>query len=179
MNRSKGRMAVRDLCLVGLMVAVIEAFKFLMASLPNIHLTAFWLILFTLNFGKRSLYAVPVFILIEGAVYGFGLWWVSYLYAWPLLVLVTMLFRKVDNALFWSIVSGAFGLSFGFLCSFPYFFMGLDGGVAGGLKAAFAYWVAGINFDLLHCAGNFALMLMLYTPISKVMKKANTRFFTA
>ena len=180
MKNNKGHLAVRDLCLVGLMVAVIEACKFAMASLPNIHLTAFWLILFTLSFGKRSLFAVPVFILIEGAVYGFGLWWVMYLYTWPLLVLVTLLLRRIDDALIWSIVSGVFGLSFGFLCSFPYFFVGLtDGGIASGFRTAFAYWISGIPFDLLHCVGNFALMLALYRPMTRIMKKANTRFFTA
>lgn len=178
MERSKGRIAVRDLCLVGLMVAVIEACKFAMASLPNINLTSFWLILFALRYGKRVLFAVPVFILIEGAVYGFGLWWVMYLYAWPLLVMVVLLLRKIDDALIWSIVAGVFGLSFGFLCSFPYFFIGLiDGGISNGLRTAFAYWVSGIPFDLIHCAGNFALMLVLYRPMTNIMKKLNARFF--
>lgn len=180
MQRSKGKLAVRDLCLVGLMVAVIEACKFAMASLPNIELTSFWLILFTLCFGKRALFAVPVFILIEGAVYGFGLWWIMYLYAWPLLVLLVLLLRKWDNVLTWSLLSGVFGLFFGLLCAIPNLFIGtVDGGFANGLRVAFAYWVAGISFDIPHGIGNFVFMLVLYRPMSSIMRKAQTRYFTS
>ena len=75
-----------DVALVGMMVAVIEACKFAMAALPNVELTSFWVILFALCFGRRIYLVVPVFILIEGVVYGFGMWWFMYLYAWPLLV---------------------------------------------------------------------------------------------
>ena len=172
MERSKGKFAVRDLCLVALMVAVIEACKFAMLSLPNIELTSFWLILFALCYGKRVLYAVPVFILIEGVVFGFGLWWVMYLYAWPLLTLVTHLCRRNDSAFFWAVVSGTFGLLFGLMCSFPYFFIGATaGGISGGLRAMFAWWIAGIPYDLLHGAGNFALMLALYKPVSSLLRR--------
>lgn len=179
MNQSKGKLAARDICLVGLMVAVIEACKFALANIPNVELTSFWLVLFTLCFGKKALFAVPVFILIEGAVYGFGLWWVMYLYAWPLLVMITMLLRKSDNVLTWSLVSGVFGLLFGLLCAIPYLFTGtVDGGIVNGIRAAFAYWVAGIPFDLIHGISNFILMLVLYRPMVKIMEKAKARFFT-
>ena len=76
--------AVQDIALTGMMTAVIEVSKAALGFLPNIELTSFWIILFTLFFGRRILFVVPTFILIEGAVYGFGLWWVMYLYAWPL-----------------------------------------------------------------------------------------------
>ena len=178
-ERSKGKTTARDICLIGLMVAVIEACKFAMASLPNIELTSFWLILFTLCFGRRSLIAIPVFILIEGAVYGFGLWWFMYLYGWPLLALAVMLLRKFDHVLTWSLLSGAFGLLFGFLCSFPYIVIGtVDGGIWNGLRTAFAWWIAGIPWDLIHGAANFVLMLVLYRPLMGIMRKAEKRFFT-
>ena len=73
--------AVQDIALTGMMTAVIEVSKAALGFLPNIELTSFWIILFTLFFGRRILFVVPTFILIEGAVYGFGLWWVMYLYA--------------------------------------------------------------------------------------------------
>ncbi len=87
MERKKktGGMAVQDIELIGVMVAVIEVSKAALAFLPNIELTSFWIVLFTLFFGWRILLVVPAFILIEGALYGFGLWWVMYLNAWPLL----------------------------------------------------------------------------------------------
>ena len=166
------RTAARDAATVGLMVAVIEACKFTMQALPNIEMTSFLVILFTLCYPRLTLYAIPVFTLIEGLLYGFGLWWVMYLYAWPLLTLVTRAFSRSDSAFFWAIVSGLFGLLFGLLCAVPYFFVGfVSGGFAQGFTQMFAWWVAGIPFDLIHGVSNFALMLALYRPISSLLKR--------
>lgn len=168
----------RDICLTGLMVAVIEACKLALAHLPNIELTSLWLILFTLVFGKRAFYAVPVFILIEGVIYGFNLWWIMYLYAWPLLCIAVLLLRSFDHVLTWSLLSGLFGLFFGLMCALPYLVIGtVDGGFGNGLRTAFAWWIAGIPFDVLHGIGNFVLMLLLYRPLSGIMKRAHSRFF--
>ena len=143
-----------------------------MASLPNIELTSFLLILFTLRFGRLTLYTVPAFILIEGLIYGFGLWWVMYLYAWPLLALFVRAFSRVDSAFFWAMVSGVFGLLFGLLCAVPYFFVGLLGGsFMQGVTQMFAWWVAGIPFDLVHGVSNFVIMLALYRPVSSLLAR--------
>ena len=164
------RSAAQDVAAAALMAAVIEVCKLFMQGLPNIEMTSFLVILFTLHYGRLSLYAIPAFILIEGLLYGFGLWWVMYLYAWPLLALITRAFSRADSAFFWACVSGAFGLLFGLLCAVPYFFIGLaGGGFAQGMRQLFAWWVAGIPYDLIHGAGNFVLMLALYRPISKLL----------
>ena len=166
------RTLAQDVATAGMIIAMIEACKLAMQGLPNIEMTSFLLILFTLHFGRLTLLVVPGFILIEGLIYGLNLWWVMYLYAWPLLVLITHLFRKNDSAFFWAIVSGAFGLLFGLLCSFPYFFIGAVGGsVASGVRQMLAWWIAGIPYDLLHGAGNFVLMLALYRPISALLRR--------
>ena len=166
------RTAARDVATVGLMVAAIEAFKFTMQAMPNIEMTSFLVILFTLCYPRLTLYAIPVFTLMEGMIYGFGLWWVMYLYAWPLLTLVARIFSRNDSAFFWAVVSGVFGLLFGALCAVPYFFIGfISGGAAQGLRQMFAWWVAGIPFDLIHGVSNFVIMLALYRPIGSLLKK--------
>ena len=124
-KREKLNISVQDLCLTGIMVAIIEVCKVALTFLPNIELTTFWLILFTIVFGRKSVFTVPVFILIEGCMYGFGNWWIMYLYTWPLLVCVTYLFRKQESVLLWSILSSIFGFLFGLFCSVPYFVMGV------------------------------------------------------
>jgi len=90
--------------LVGLMVAFIEVCKIVMMNIPNVEMTTFLLIMFTLFFGKLVLFVVPVFILIEGVMFGFGLWWIMYLYVWPLLVLVTWLLRKQESVWVWGVI---------------------------------------------------------------------------
>lgn len=163
---------VRDIVYIALMIALIEVCKSALLFLPNIELTSFWIIMFMLFYGRKTYIIIPAFILVEGCLYGFGLWWIMYLYAWPLLGIVTWIFRKQDYALFWSVVSSVFGLIFGFLCSFPYFFIGLtSGGIRSGLVTQFSWWVAGIPWDIAHGVGNFVLMFVLYKPVSKVMRK--------
>ena len=163
-KQNKSRLTIKDITIMALMVAIIEVCKFALAHIPNVELTSFWIIMFTLYFGKRIFYIIPVFILIEGAVYGIHLWWIMYLYAWPLLAVVTLLLRKMKNAWEWSMVSGMFGLLFGALCAITYIF-------TSGIYGAFAYWVAGIPFDLIHGVGNFVIMLVLYKPLNTVMEK--------
>ena len=164
---TKEKTSVFDIALVAMMVAVIEVFKFAMIGLPNIELTSFWLILFSKNFGKKVYFVVPVFVLLEGVIFGFNLWWISYLYTWPLLVLVTRVMKKKDSKIIWSAISAVFGLCFGLLCAIPYLFTGTD--FQSGLSLAFNWWVAGIPWDIAHCIGNFILMLLLYKPLGKVM----------
>ena len=163
-NRTK--LLAKDITLMALMVAIIEVCKVTLASIPNIELTSFWLIMFTLYFGKRIFYVIPAFILIESVMYPFGLWVIMYLYAWPLLAITVLLLRKRNNIWDMAMISGIFGLLFGFLCAIPYLFVS-------GFAGAFTYWIAGIPFDLIHGIGNFVIMLVLYYPIRTVM--AQTR----
>ena len=65
-----------------------------------------------------------------------------------------------------------FGLLFGAMCAIPYFFVGLlDGGIVTGVRTAFAWWVAGIPWDITHAIGNFVLMMVLFIPVRTMMKK--------
>ena len=163
--------SVFDVALVGMMVAVIEVCKVAMMELANIELTSFWLLIFSKHFGNKVYFVVPVFIFIEGAIFGLGDWWFMYLYAWPLLVLVAHIFRKSNDPFTWAIISGIFGLSFGFLCTFTkIFFMG-------SAAAAFGWWISGIPWDLVHGAANFILMLVLYKPMEKAVTQIKKKGF--
>ena len=163
-QKQSNRLTARDITIMALMVAIIEVSKVALAQIPNVELTSFWVIMFTLYFGTRIFYVIPVFILIEGMMYGFNLWWIMYLYAWPMLAIVVLVFRKMKTAWEWSFVSGVFGLCFGFLCAIPYIF-------TSGIAGAFAWWIAGIPWDLVHGIANFFIMLVLYKPMKLVMSK--------
>lgn len=173
-SRNSSKLTTKDITTIAMMVAIIEACKVVLAGIPNVELTTFWIILFTLYFKKRILFVIPVFVLIEGAMYGFGLWWIMYLYNWPLLAFITWLFRKMNSAISWSILSGIFGLLYGALCSIPYFIIGtISEGIESGFASGFAWWIAGIPFDLIHGIANFVLMFVLYHPVNNVLTKYN------
>lgn len=156
------KLTVRELCALAIMGALMEGAKVALAAVPNVHLNAVFIILAAVFFGWKAMYAVSVYIILEGLLFGFGLWWVSYLYAWPLLCAVCVLLRRNDSPLIWAVTAAVHGLLFGALCALPYAFIG-------GWSMAFSYWAAGLGFDLAHCAGNFVLTLVLYRPLKAAM----------
>lgn len=97
---------------------------------------------------KKALFPIYVFVLLEGIFWGFGSWWIMYLYIWAILWSITMLCRRNDSSITWAIINGAYGLCFGALCS-------ITQGVMFGIGSGFAYFISGIPFDIAHCIGNF------------------------
>ena len=169
MDRNSLRTASRRVVLCALLAAMMTVLQVAMAALPNIEPVSLLTLVYALVFGRQVFYIVAAFALLEGLVFGFHLWWVSYLYIWPLWAGLVLLLRRGGErpALFWAAASGAFGLGFGALCALPY--------LAGGPWAALSYWVAGIPFDLLHCAGNFFLALALEKPLYVLLKGLKDR----
>ncbi|MGF7018460.1 energy-coupling factor transport system substrate-specific component [Lachnospiraceae bacterium PF1-21] len=158
------RLSVIKLVISALLAALLFTVQVALGFLPNIELVSLLIIIFTLVFGRMTLYVIYAFALLEGLMYGFGLWWVMYLYVWTILYLIVFLFRKNDSVIIWAIISGFFGLSFGALCAIPY-------AIAGGIGAGLAWWSAGLMFDILHAVGNVVVTLVLFKPLYYVMEK--------
>ena len=127
--------------------------------LPNVELVSLLVILYTLVFGKETFLTVTVFNLFELIQWGFGTWWFSYLYVWPLLCLITLILKKLikEEILVWAIVSGCFGLIFGSLFAIVY--------IPINLSYALTYWISGLPWDVWHGVCNFILMLVLGKPL--------------
>lgn len=161
----------KEIVIIGIMVATLEAAKTALAVLPNIELVTFLLIVYTLVFGRKTIAAAFAFVGVECLVWGMGLWVINYLYVWPLLVLIVQVVHRTGcrSALAYAVVSGAFGFGFGALCAIPYL-------VIGGPGMMLSWWVAGIPFDLLHGISNFILCLVLFRPILRALEKAEARF---
>ena len=164
--------SIKDIAYIGMAVALIETCKVALSFLPNIELTSFWLVMFALFMGWKAIIIIPVFIAIEACLYGPHVWIIMYLYVWPILVILTLFFRKNKSALFWALLSGFFGLAFGLLCTpAQVIFFTKPDTLQKAFKAGFTWWVAGIPFDIAHCIGNFSLMLVLYHPIRIAVNK--------
>lgn len=148
---------------MGLLSTILLIGQVGMAFLPNIEPVTFLIIIYTLVYGRQVFFIIYTFVLVEGLIYGFGIWWVSYLYIWSILAILTLLLKKNQSVLIWSVIAGAYGLIFGALCAIPYL-------ISGGIGAAFAYWASGIPYDILHCIGNFGITLVLYKPVLSTLK---------
>jgi len=153
----------RELVVMGVLTAIVFVGQIAMGFLPNIEVVTLLFIIYTLVFGKKVFFMIYAFAILEGFFYGFGMWWINYMYVWSIQAVITLLFRKQDSVVFWSILSGFYGISFGALCAIPYLFMG-------GISAAFAYWVAGVAYDITHCIGNVIICLVLYKPLRKIIE---------
>ena len=167
----KRKLTVNDVALICIMTATLIASKMALSFLPNIEIVSLLIIVFTLTFGYRVFYSIIIFTCIETFIWGMGIWSIMYLYTWPILAIIAYVFRKQDSVWFWSIVSGIFGLCFGALGSLLYLFIG-------GVRTAFAWWIAGIPWDVIHCMGNFVLALVLYRPLINALKKLKKFSYT-
>ena len=158
-------MPVRKITRIALLCAILYVSKVALEFLPNVELVSLLTVLYTLVFGKEAFLIVTVFNLFELIQWGFGTWWVSYLYVWPLLVLITLLLKKVikEEFLIWSVVSGLFGLIFGSLFAIVY--LPVDPAYA------LAYWISGLPWDVWHGVCNFVLMLVIGKPLYLLLKK--------
>ncbi|MCI8678296.1 MAG: hypothetical protein K2P16_05430 [Lawsonibacter sp.] len=169
MDRNSLRTASRHVVVNALLAALMTVLQVVMAPLPNIEPVSLLILVYTLVYGGQVFYIVYTFVLLEGLLFGFHLWWVTYLYIWTLWAAVVLLLRRGREKppLMWAAASGAFGLSFGALDALPY--------LAGGPMAAFSRWVSGIPFDVLHCLGNFFLALALERPLYRLLAGARNR----
>lgn len=138
--------------------------KYVMSFLPNIEPVSLMIMLFAVVFGKKCVYPMYLYVGLEILFYGLGLWNICYLYVWAVLALAAYLCRRMESPLGWALLSGAFGLLFGVLCSIVDLFIG-------GPFYALGRIVSAIPFDLLHCAGNFVIALVLFKPMKALLEK--------
>jgi len=157
-------MNIKKISILGFLTAILFVSQIALSFLPNIELISLQIILYTLLLRKKVFFVIYSFALLEGLYYGFGLWWVMYLYVWSILAIAVLLLRNNKSPVFWAIISGMFGLCFGALCAIPYFFVG-------GVTMMISYWISGIMFDVTHCIGNIAVTLILFKPIYTVLSK--------
>ena len=162
--KDSAKIKVRDYAILAVCAAVLLVVQVGLAFLPNIELVSLLIMIYAKSFGKKVFWIIYVFVFLEGIIYGFGIWWINYLYVWSILAGVVLLLKKQESIWIWALVAGFFGLLFGAFCAIPYFF-------AGGMRAGFAYWVSGIPYDILHCIGNIVVCIALYRPISRILPK--------
>ena len=150
---------------MGFLSAILLIGQVGMSYLPNIEIVSLLIYIYTQVYRKKVFFIIYVFVFLEGCIYGFGLWWFGYLYIWSVLALIVLWnCRQQTSVIMTAVILGAYGLSFGMLYALPYF-------IAGGWAAGFSYWVSGIPFDLLHCAGNVAVSLICYRPLRTLLGK--------
>ncbi len=146
------------------------ASKFLMEFLPNIHLLGVFIIAVTVVYRWKALYPIYTYVMLDGLLHGFNLWWVPYLYIWTVLWGATMLLPKnlseKVKPIVYMTLCGAHGLLFGILYApAQALFFGMD------FKETLVWIGGGLGFDLIHGVSNL-IVGTLICPLIKLLKKA-------
>ena len=142
-----------------------------MSFLPNIEPVTLLVMLYAVVFGRKALYPVYLYVALEILFYGIQLWNINYLYVWLVPLIAAWCLRKTTQPLAWALVGAVYGLFFGALCAPVYL-------VTGGPAAAISWWISGIPYDLLHCGGNFVMILALFAPLRKLLSQLYTKLLS-
>ena len=170
-TRSTGKMTIYEMTVFSMLGAIMLASKAMLDALPNIHLLGMFTMAYTLVYRKKALIPIYVYVMLNGLVAGFALWWYPYLYLWAVLWAVTMLLPKnmpeKKARIVYPIVCSLHGLLFGTMYAPAQAIMfNLD------FKGMITWIIAGIPYDLIHAAGNFAAGFLIL-PTVKLLNKLN------
>ncbi len=146
--------------------ALMIVLKEVMGFLPNLHPVTLIIILLAHWFGLYSLLPIYVFVIVEGFLYGFHIWWICYLYVWAILAVIITAIRKNGSTVVYTIVAAIYGILFGTLCSIPYF-------ITGGFGYGMGWIISGLGYDIIHMIGNAVSVTLLFRPLSKVLERIN------
>lgn len=162
MGRRNKPLGIRALAALSLLGALLFVTKTAMAYLPNIEPVSLLVMVYAVVLGRKALFPIYIFVVMDMLIWGVSIWTIAYCYVWTILALLARALRRMESPLGWAVLSGAFGLCFGLLCTIINLFIG-------GWELAVTWWLAGVPFDVLHCAGNFAMALVLFTPCKRVL----------
>ncbi len=169
--------AARKIALVGIMTAIVECGKLVLAAIPNVEVVTLLLALFGYVFGYLGVLSALVFVCIEPLIWGFGSWMLSYFIHWPLVALVFWLLgaTRVKNRFCLSGITAALTAFFGVLTS------AVDVGFFMGKFDGFAYrflimYMRGIPFFATQIICNAVLFLSIFPFMARKLSCAYSSF---
>jgi len=175
-TQNKARITVREMVIFPMLGAIMLISKLVMEAIPNVHLLGALTMTYTIVYRKKALIPIYIYVLLNGLYAGFNMWWIPYLYIWTLLWGVTMLLPRNMNArtacMVYPVVCALHGLLYGTLYAPAQAVMfGLD------LRGMIAWIIAGLPFDAIHAAGNFAVGFLI-EPLSRLITRLEKRSAT-
>ncbi len=150
-----------DIATIAIYGSILLVAQIALAGIPNVEVVSLLILLYSIHFQHKTIYIIYTFVFIEGLIFGFSLWWISYTYIWLILYIIVTVFHDLKSPLLWALVLATYGFLFGTLTSIPYLFIA-------GPAVMVSYIASGIVFDLIHCVSNFIIVLILFKPLNKL-----------
>ena len=165
------KLKLKDVVVLALLSAMMCIGDFAMEWLPNVHFVGVLIVVATVVYRWYALLPIYVYVLIQGIVGGFQLWWIAYVYIWDFLWAFIMLIpkkapQKTRNVLY-VVACAAHGYLFGTLYapSQVLLFFGGD------FSKMLPWIIAGIPADVTHGTANLILGALLIYPMTKILKQ--------
>ena len=167
------KLKLKDIAVLSLMGALMFAGDVLLEMLPNIHLVGVLIVVTTVVYSKWAILAIYVYVLMQGLLSGFNLWWVGYIYVWDFLWLFVMLIpqrlpQKAKNVLYIA-VCALHGYMFGLLYAPSQVLLFFDGD----FSRMIPWIIKGIPADITHGTSNLILGTLIILPAVKILKLTN------
>ena len=166
-KEGKPFLTARELCIMGMLTAVLFAQEQLLLFLPNINFTILLMVLYakTLGFTKSSM-IITVYLLFD-AIYMNSLnpiWTTGQWIGWMMIPLLTCtVFKKTEDSLKLAFAGALFAFLYCWILILPTMWV---------LHAPFkAYLISDIPYELLLAGSAFLGILLLYEPLSKLLRK--------
>ncbi len=160
---------IRDLVKFALLGALLLIGKIVFEPLPNVHPLGALVMVYTITYRTKALIPIYLYVFLQGLLSGFNLWWLPYTYIWTVLWGMTMLLpdmKKKRCAIVYPLICGLHGLMFGILYApAQAIIFSLD------FNMMIKWIIAGLPYDLIHCAGNFAAGFLVLPLVSALMSE--------
>ena len=163
------KLTIKEMAVLAVLGAMMVAGDLLMEALPNVHLVGVLLVVTTVVFRQKALYALAVYLFVNGLFAGFAIWWWPYIYVWAVLVGMVLLLPKRMHPAVAAVVYAAVCAAHGFLFGVLYapanaLLFGLN------FEQMIAWIVAGFPFDIIHGISN-ACCGVLIMPLVTVLNR--------
>jgi len=142
--------------------------RLIMLMIPNVHVLGLFIAAMTISYRTRALIPLYAWIMLEGVLTGFSLWWIPYLYVWLPLWGMFMLVGRIKLPIkikipLYMMLCALHGLSFGTLYAPAQALM-----FGFSFQVTVAWIIAGLPFDVIHAIGNFAAGTLIL-PLSSLL----------
>ena len=166
-KEGKPFLTARELCVMALLTVILFAQEQMLNFLPNINFTILLMVLYakTLGFAKSSM-IITVYLLFD-AIYMNSLnpiWTTGQWIGWMMIpILMCTVFKKTEDSLKLAFAGALCAFLYCWILVFPTMWV---------LHAPFkAYLISDIPYELLLAGSAFLGILLLYEPLSKLLRK--------
>jgi hypothetical protein len=168
--------ATKNIVLTAMLAATLTSGKLALSFIPNVEIVTLLIVLYSAVFGKKiSVTAVVIFCIVEGLLYGFSYWLITYFIYWDALALFAgILSARTKSVVFFTVYAVVMTVFFGILSSVVDTFFSSS---PDPFRFFMIRYLNGIAFYVTQIVCNAVLFPVAFLQMRKVFEKSKEWFF--